>query len=172
MTTSVSASRVIEASPDDVFSTITDVARLPEWNEAITALIQRPERVEVGAQWVVEMHALGRTWHSRSIVETLDPIGRCFAYRSATDDGNPSFALWTWIVAGQPDGALVTVASELHPHTFWRRVLFVRIRSRQLARTELVSSLGALEAVAKHATSTSPAPTLEAIDDRQDQRRP
>jgi len=36
-----------------------------------------------------------------------------------------------------PDGALATVASDLHPLTFWRRVLFIRIRSRQLAHTEL-----------------------------------
>jgi hypothetical protein len=156
MTARVSASRIIDASPDDVFRTVTDVARLPEWNTAITAVIQRPERLEVGAQWVVEMHALGQTWHSRSVVETLDSVGRCFAYRSVTDDGNPSYALWTWVVAGHPEGALVTVAGELHPRTFWRRVLLVRIRSRQLAHTELVQSLGALEAAARPSTSALP----------------
>lgn len=156
MTGRVSASRIIDASPDDVFSTVTDVARLPEWNAAITAVIQRPERLEVGAQWVVEMHALGQTWHSRSVVETLDPVGRCFAYRSVTDDGNPSYALWTWVVADHPEGTLVTVASELHPRTFWRRVLLVRIRSRQLARTELINSLAALEAAATRSTGALP----------------
>lgn len=156
MTARVSASRIIDASPDEVFSTVTDVARLPEWNTAITAVIQRPERLEVGAQWVVEMHALCQTWRSRSVVETLHPLGRCFAYRSVTDDGNPSYALWTWVVAGHPEGTLVTVASELHPRTFWRRVLLVRIRSRQLARTELIHSLGALEAAAQHSTSALP----------------
>lgn len=172
MPTRVSARRIIDASPDDVFRTVTDVARLPEWNAAITAVIERPQELEVGAQWVVEMHALWQTWRSRSVVETLHPRDRCFAYRSVTDDGNPSFVLWTWVVASHAEGTLVTVASELHPRTFWRRVLLVRIRSRQLARTELIGSLGALEAAAKHATQTSPAPTLEAIDDRQDQRRP
>ena len=90
------------------------------------------------------------------MVETLDPTGRCFAYRSVTDDGNPSYALWTWVVADHPDGALVTVAGELHPLTFWRRVLLVRIRSRQLAHTELVHSLAALEAAAKRSTGARP----------------
>jgi uncharacterized protein YndB with AHSA1/START domain len=140
----VAATRVVEGTPDEVFALITDPARLPEWNSAITAVVHQPERLEVGVEWVVEMHALGRSWHSRSVVETLDPVGGCFAYRSVTDDGNPSHALWTWVVADHPQGALVTVAAELHPQTFWRRVLFVHIRSRQLRRRELPSSLAAL----------------------------
>ncbi len=152
MTGRVSASRILDASTDDVFDAIIDISRLPEWNAAITAVIEQPQQLEVGAQWIVEMHALGQSWHSRSLVETLDPNGRCFAYRSVTDDGNPSYALWTWVVADHPDGALVTVAGELHPHTFWRRVLLVRIRSRQLATTELTKFLAALEAVANRTT--------------------
>ena len=156
MTARVSASRIIDAPADDVFSTVTDVARLPEWNAAITAVIQAPERLEVGAQWVVEMRALGQTWNSRSAVETLDQIGRCFAYRSVTDDGNPSYTLWTWVVVDHPEGTLVTVASELHPRTFWRRILLVRIRSRQLTRTELIDSLTALEAAARRSTGALP----------------
>jgi uncharacterized protein YndB with AHSA1/START domain len=149
MTGHASASRVIDATPDDVFNTITAVSRLPAWNDAITAVIQLPDQLDVGAQWMVGMHALGQSWHSRSEVKAFDPTGRCFAYRSVTDDGNPSYALWTWVVADHPEGALVTVACELHPHTFWRRVLLVRIRARQLARTELPHSLAALEAAAK-----------------------
>jgi uncharacterized protein YndB with AHSA1/START domain len=149
MTAIVSDSRILEAPADDVFRIVTDISRLPEWNTAITAVIERPEQLKVGVQWIVEMHALGKKWHSRSTVETLDPIGRSFAYRSATDDGNPSYALWTWVVADHPDGALITVASELHPRTFWRRALLVRIRSRQLAHTELKHSLTALDAAAK-----------------------
>jgi uncharacterized protein YndB with AHSA1/START domain len=151
MTAHISASRIINASPDDVFTTVTDVARLPEWNAAISAVIHQQEDLDIGAEWVVEMHAFGQTWHSRSVIESIDPSGRCFAYRSVTDDGNPSYALWTWIVADHPDGALVTVAGELHPHTFWRRVLLVHIRSRQLAHTELTSSLAALGVAANHA---------------------
>ncbi len=149
MTGHASASLIVDMSADDVFDTITDIAHLPHWNDAITTLIEQPDQLDVGAQWVVEMHALGQSWHSRSTVEVSDPAGRCFAYRSVTDDGNPSYALWTWVVADHPDGALVTVACELHPRTFWRRVLLVRIRARQLSRTELPRSLAALEAAAK-----------------------
>jgi len=149
MTGHASASRVVDAAPDDVFNIITDIARLPDWNDAVTAVIERPDQLDVGTPWVVEMHALGQTWHSRSELETFEPATRCFAYRSVTDDGNPSYALWTWVVADHPDGALVTVACELHPLTFWRRVLLVRIRERQLARTELPHSLAALDAVSK-----------------------
>lgn len=149
MTGHASASRVVGASPGDVFDTITDIARLPDWNDAITSVIEQPDQLDVGAQWVVGMHALGQSWRSRSTVEVADPAGRCFAYRSATDDGNPSYTLWTWVVADHAHGALVTVACELHPSTFWRRVLFVRIRARQLARNELPGSLAALDAAAK-----------------------
>lgn len=156
MSARFSASSVIDASADDVFRTVTDIARLPEWNAEISAVVEQPDHLNVGAQWVVEMHALGQTWHSRSVVEGLDSIGRVFAYRSAIDDGNPSYALWTWIVTDHADGALVTVACELHPRTFWRRVLLIRIRSRQLARTELTNSLAALEAAAKRRIGTMP----------------
>jgi uncharacterized protein YndB with AHSA1/START domain len=154
MTGHASASRVIPAPPEDVFGTITDIAHLPHWNEAITTVIEQPDHLDVGTEWVVEMHALGQRWHSRSIVEVLDPIGRCFAYRSATDDGNPSHALWTWVVTPHPDGALVTVACELHPETFWRRVLFVRIRARQLGHTELPRSIAALETAASRSSGS------------------
>ena len=156
MTGRVSATRVVAPPADDVFTTITDVARLPEWNTAITAVIQQPQRLELGTGWIVEMSAFGRTWRSRSVVETIDPVGRVFAYRSATDDGNPSYTLWTWVVTDHPDGALVTVAGELHPLTFWRRVLLVRIRSRQLAHTELTHSLAALEAAVTRSPGTVP----------------
>ena len=147
MTGHISASRIIGAPADELFHIVTDIARLPEWNKAITAVVQRPDRIEVGDQWIVEMSAFALRWRSRSEVEVLDPIGRCFAYRSVTDDGNPSYALWTWVVTEHPAGALVTIACELHPATFWRRALLVRIRSRRLARTELVGSLVALEAM-------------------------
>lgn len=157
MTARVSISRILAAPADDVFATITDVAQLPQWNAAITGVIQQPDRLEAGAEWIVEMHAFGRTWHSRSVVEALDPNGGCFAYRSMTDDGNPSYALWTWFVAEHPDGSLVTVAAEFHPHTFWRRVLLMRIRCRQLARAELVHSLVALEGAANSSRCAKPA---------------
>ena len=156
MTNRVSASRLVAGSADEVFDVVTDISRLLEWNAMITTVIERPEHLCEGAQWIVEIRVLGRTWQSRSTVETLDPIGRCFAYRSAPDDGNPSFALWTWVVTPHRDGALVTVASELHPLTFVRRILLVRIRAWQLGHSELKQSLAALEAATHSALGAIP----------------
>ena len=144
MTGSAHASTVVPATADAVFTTLTDIARLPEWNDAMTWVIDRPDRLETGSQWVVEFHALGQTWRSRSVVEELDLPGRKFAYRSGTDDGNPSFARWTWEVTDDGARSRVTVTWALHPATFWRRVLLARIRARQLARTEIPASLAAL----------------------------
>lgn len=144
--TATSASATVPASPDAVFHTLTDIAGLPAWNAAMTSVIDEPATLEVGAEWVVEFRALGQSWRSRSTVEQLDGAGRRFAYRSRTDDGNPSYARWDWVVADDPAGSLVTVTWDLHPATFWRRVLLARIRARQLARTELPTSLAALAA--------------------------
>ena len=41
----------------------------------------------------------------------------------------------------------MTVTWELHPVTFWRRMLLARIRGGQLAHTEVPTSLAALAAV-------------------------
>jgi uncharacterized protein YndB with AHSA1/START domain len=142
----IASSAILDAPADQVFATITDISRLPDWNTAITGVIEQPDHLKLGAQWVVGMHALGRNWHSRSAVEELDVARRRFGYRSVTDDGNPSYAMWTWDVADHPGGAQVTVSVELHPRTCWRRILLVRIRIRQLARTELPDSLEALRA--------------------------
>jgi ribosome-associated toxin RatA of RatAB toxin-antitoxin module len=146
-------SAVVPADPDAVFGTLIDIEQLPSWNPVMTAVIDRPERLQVGAEWVVEFHALGQTWHSRSTVDELDASGRRFAYRSRTDDGNPSEASWVWEVTEDPAGSRVTVTWTLHPVTFWRRVLLVRIRARQLTRTEVPASLAALASVAAHTSA-------------------
>ena len=147
MTGPGSAAAVIPTAADAVFATLTDISRLPEWNAAMTAVIEQPERLEAGAEWMVEFHALGQTWRSRSVVEELDPAGRRFVYRSGTDDGNPSYARWTWVVTDDDRGARVTVMWQLRPVTFWRRILLVRIRAQQLARSEVPASLAALARV-------------------------
>ena len=144
MTASAHASTVVSAPADVVFGTLIDIARLPEWNAVMTAVIEQPERLDVGAEWLVEFHALGQTWRSRSTVEELDVAGRRFAYRSGTDDGNPSYARWAWAVEDDGASSRVTVTWDLRPVTFWRRVLLVHIRARQLARTEVPASLAAL----------------------------
>jgi len=141
---SASASTIVPATADAVLRTLTDIARLPEWNDVMTSVIDKPDRLEVGAEWLVEFHALGQTWRSRSVVEEIDLAARRFVYRSGTDDGNPSYARWTWEVSDHGNGSQVSVRWELHPATFWRRVLLVRIRARQLVRNEIPASLAAL----------------------------
>ena len=149
-----SSTLVVAAPVDDVFQTITDLEGLPAWNEKMTRVVEQPPALEPGAEWVVEFHVLGQTWHSRSVLDELDAARGRFVYRSRTDDGNPSEATWTWDVAPDAAGSRVTVRWSLRPETFWRRVLLVRIRSRHLARTEVPASLAALASVAAATTAT------------------
>lgn len=139
------ATAVVQADTDAVFDAITDIARLPEWNAAIAAVVDEPDALVEGVEWVVELSALGQRWRSRSTLVDLDPAGRRFSYRSYTDDGNPSWAEWRWSVHEHPSGAEVRVSWDLHPGTFWRRALLSRVRNRQLARTEVPQSLAALD---------------------------
>lgn len=137
-------SRRIAAQPDDAMRTVIDIHRLPEWNRAITRVLDAPKELSPGSEWVVEVKAFGRTWPSRSRLETLDLDARRFSYRSCSDDGNPSYAVWTWAITEQPGGCEVSVTLDLHPKTFWRRLLLARVRQHQLTHTEMSVSLAAL----------------------------
>ncbi len=139
----IEVTRSLAADPDSVFALVTALDRLPEWNDRIRVILDAPTELNPGTQWVVEMHALGQTWPSRSTVTTLDRDSRVFAYRSQTDDGNPSFADWTWRVDPGAAGSEVRVSVDMDPKTFWRRALLARIRARQL-REEVPRSLNAL----------------------------
>lgn len=139
---------ILDAPADAVYATLTDLERLPEWNSIITAVIERPDHLEPGAEWVVQIRAMGQRWASRSTVLEYQPTKRRFRYRSCTDDGNPSWSEWTWIVTPVGDAQCRLVVSWiLNPQTFWRRALLVRIRARQLRRGELPRSLTRLAEV-------------------------
>jgi uncharacterized protein YndB with AHSA1/START domain len=144
MPVTAQAEATVNAEPDVVFAALTDVARLPQWNHRMTRVVEVPANLVPGAQWVVEFRVFGRSWRSRSTLGLLDTATRRFAYRSGTDDGNPSYAEWEWTVTKDPAGSQVRVSWTLHPMTFWRRTLLVRMRAAQLARTELPGSLAAL----------------------------
>jgi uncharacterized protein YndB with AHSA1/START domain len=133
-TTPTRASATIPAAPERVFALLTDIERLPSWNDEIIAVLERPAALVPGAQWAVQMRAAGMTWPSRTWVLAVDHQIRRFVYRSGSDDGNPSFTIWTWEVAPHPDGARVTVAWDPNPRTFWRRAFVVHWRRRCLAR--------------------------------------
>ena len=135
----------MHASAHDVFALVTDIDRLPEWNRIIRKVVERPVVLERDVEWVVELRAMGNTWHSRSRLLEHDHGALRFAYRSQTDDGNPSFGIWTWVIDdADANSTTVTVTWELHPKTFLRRVAFGRVRNRQL-RKEVRASLGAIE---------------------------
>lgn len=138
-----SASALVSAAPKKVFGLITDPSKLPSWNGAIDELIEGPARLEPGSVWKVRIHALGRSWVSKSQVSTLDPALGHFAYRSQSDDGNPSYADWDWQVEPDDGGSRVTVGVELNPTTFWRKHLLVHLR-RPALRKEITESLSAL----------------------------
>ncbi|GAC1319640.1 MAG: hypothetical protein NVSMB12_18990 [Acidimicrobiales bacterium] len=132
------------SAPDAVFRTVTDLNRLAEWNKAIVELVELPERLQEGSLWKVRVHAMGRSWVSKSTLTELDLESRRFAYRSQSDDGNPSFADWAWHVEPDGAGSRVTVTVDLNPLTFWRKNLLIQIR-RQGLRKELNESLAALQ---------------------------
>jgi uncharacterized protein YndB with AHSA1/START domain len=139
------ATTVVPAAPDDVFDTITDLERLPDWNLEIPRVVEVPEVLRVGASWVVTVHAMKTHWDSRSTVVELDRERGRFSYRSQTVDGNPSHADWRWQLTPAPDGAgtEVTVEVDIRPRTFWRKRLFSEVRRSSL-RKAMQTSLTAL----------------------------
>ena len=137
--------RAIDAAAADVFARITDVSRLPEWNARIHHVIEAPTGpLAQGAEWVVEMRVMGMHWPSRARVTAVDADRLHFEHTSRSDDGNPSFALWTWQVRPlATDRSEVRVTWSGNPRSFWRRFLLARVRRPQLA-DEVQASLGVL----------------------------
>ena len=144
-----SAAATVGAPPDRVFRLITDVSRLPEWNAIMTEVVDAPAELIEGSEWVVAFKAMNAMrWRSRSRCEELDPVARRFRHRSGTDDGNPSYALWTWEVLSSGEKSTVKVSWELHPVTVMRRVALSRVRQRMLSG-EVEASLQALARLAE-----------------------
>jgi hypothetical protein len=140
-----SAHKVVEAPVAAVLARITDIARLPDWNRAITAVTAEPAALTEGAVWKVRIHAMGTTWISKATLAELDETKGLFRYRSQSDDGNPSYADWEWLVTPKATGSEVAVTVELHPLTFWRKRLLVHMR-RPVLRKEMRTSLETLAA--------------------------
>jgi polyketide cyclase/dehydrase/lipid transport protein len=143
-----SVTRTLAIEPAAAFALVTDIERLSEWNAVITRVVERPDALTNGAEWVVELSAMGSSWNSRSRVTDHDADAGRFAYRSQTDDGNPSYGDWTWQVVEARTGCQVTVTWDLNPQTFWRRVLLARIRNQALKK-ETRASLESLERAAR-----------------------
>lgn len=145
---------VISADPDAVFDLVTDVDRLPAWNTEIRAIHKKPAAMTTGAEWTVEIHAMGTHWPSRSTVVKIERAAGLFAYRSMSDDGNPSYVDWMWEIRAHAEGCEVRLHASVHPLSFWRRYLLSNLRSRSLAKA-VRRSLVALRDVAVTTTQST-----------------
>src|SRR5438552_9578034 len=135
---------LLTAPAADVFDLLVDIDRLPERNAHVHRVIERPNRpLASGVEWVIQMRAMGIKWPSRSTALAVDRTARIFEHRSCSDDGNPSFALWSWQVTPIGNGSTLTVTRAVHPRSFWRRLLLARARRPVLA-DEVTASLAGL----------------------------
>jgi Polyketide cyclase / dehydrase and lipid transport len=141
-----SATARVGAHPQAVFDLICDLDRLPASNTAIEQIIERPAALTKGAEWVAVMHPRRvPPWKSRSRIEEIDRDRLRFSYTSRNEDGNPSYAVWSWEVASADDGATdVTVRWDVYLKTIDRKLIAAPVRRRGLAR-EVPASLHALE---------------------------
>ncbi len=150
-----SVKELVSVDAEKLFALVTDVDRLPEWNEHIHHVVDASAgELRVGDEWVVETRAMGSKWDSRARAQEIDRSNLRFAYRSQTDDGNPSFALWTWSLTPMGEGAEIAVEWELHAKTFWRSFLLSRIRHRQLKEEVRTSVRAAANAVSDNGVMT------------------
>ena len=143
------ASAEVAMPAAQVFTALTDVDRLPEWNARIAHVIEPlSEPMAAGAVWVIRMKIPSppASWPSRATCTAYDAEALVFAHRSMTDDGNPSFVVWRWkVVPVSATSSRVEVTWSVNPRTFWRRLLLARLRRPQLVR-EVGASLQALDA--------------------------
>jgi uncharacterized protein YndB with AHSA1/START domain len=139
------ATSFVDATPESVFDFITNIDQLPEWNAAIERVVEAPESLTYGSEWVVVMHPYGLPrWNSRSHLEAINRDALRFGYRSYSDDGNTSYVQWTWQIVAVDGGAQVTVTWDAHPMTFWRRVLLAPWLRRPQLSKEVPASLDAI----------------------------
>jgi hypothetical protein len=90
------------------------------------------------------MRAMGTRWPSRARALRVDQAAGAFEHRSVSDDGNPSYVIWSWQVMPADDGSTLSVTWAVHPRTFWRKLLLARVRRGFLA-AEVRNSLAGLE---------------------------
>jgi uncharacterized protein YndB with AHSA1/START domain len=140
------AEATIGADAAALFATITDIDRLPEWNDAIEKVLDRPGTLTPGSAWTVQMHpARGMRWKSVSTLQEIDPSNLRVSYRTVNANGNPSHTVWAWHLTPSSAGVRVSVRWDVHLETLDRRLLAGPIKKRQL-RKEVAGSLEALAA--------------------------
>jgi hypothetical protein len=93
---------------------------------------------------VIQMRAMGGRWPSRARALIVDRTALSFEHRSCSDDGNPSYALWSWRVSPGERGSTLTVTWAAYPRSFWRKLLIARVR-RPLLADEVRASLAGMD---------------------------
>jgi len=106
-------------------------------------------------EWVIQMRAMGGRWPSRARALTVDRTALSFEHRSCSDDGNPTYALWSWRVRPSEHGSTLTVTWAVYPRSFWRKLLIARARRSVLAQ-EVKASLAGMDSYLR-ADSRAPA---------------
>lgn len=72
--TRIRETAVIDASPEEVWSIISDPRNLPHWNKHILAVHDVPENgLEAGSRYWTEMGGFGVRFHIRAEVQQVDP---------------------------------------------------------------------------------------------------
>ena len=99
-----SASETVPATPDEVFDLITNVDRLPEWNAHLPKVVQPAVLCDEGDERVMEIHALGGHWNSRSHGHnaTRPPTGSSTGRAATTATRRTRY--WTWELTSVDEG--------------------------------------------------------------------
>ena len=160
----------LAASAPDVFHLLVNVDQLPEWNAHVHHVIERPPGpLAADVEWVIQMRAMGGRWPSRARALTVDRAALSFEHRSCSDDGNPSYAIWSWRVRPSENGSTLTVTWAVYPRSFWRKLLIARARRPVLAQ-EVRESLAGIDNHL-HAEIRTPANSTDARVERFMERR-
>lgn len=113
----------------------------------MTGVVELPDELAPGAEWVVGLRLLGKSFNSRSVVVEIDDRRRRFVHQSKPDDDNPTCTVWRWEVEPEGDGSRITVGWELRPLSLFRRLVATPIRRWQIPRQDVPASLDALARV-------------------------
>ena len=96
------AETVIDAAPETVWATLTDLRRMPEWSPELVRMIPlKPGGLRVGQQYVGLNRRKAVVWPTRSVVAILDP-GRTLAW-----DTRSSGARWIYELSPEGSGTKV-----------------------------------------------------------------
>ena len=96
------AETVIDAAPETVWATLTDLRRMPEWSPELVRMIPlKPGGLRVGQQYVGLNRRKAVVWPTRSVVAILDP-GRTLAW-----DTRSSGARWIYELSPEGSGTRV-----------------------------------------------------------------